>query len=36
MKSTNLLSEELMAAFDNLLESAARILVTVPERASNP
>ena len=35
-ESNNFLSEELTAAFGNLLESAARVLVTIPERASNP
>ena len=35
MKSTNLLFEELMAAFDNPLESAAMLLVTVPELKLN-
>ena len=35
-ESNNFLSEELIAAFGNLLESAARVLVTIPERASNP
>jgi|TARA_B110000263_G_scaffold93866_1_gene82111 hypothetical protein len=35
MESNNLLFEELMAEFDNLLESAVRFLVTYPEHALN-